>query len=97
MHHNGNKKSHFDIDQLAPTASRRRTCQPITSIKGHVFSRHPSARQTPCNAASRTVPSPLAVLARGSHKARLKDEPGTLQFEVLLPKDDDTKVRVYEM
>ena len=30
-------------------------------------------------------------------KARLKDEPGTLQFEVLLPKDDDTKVRVYEM
>jgi (4S)-4-hydroxy-5-phosphonooxypentane-2,3-dione isomerase len=32
-----------------------------------------------------------------AHKARLKDEPGTLQFEVLLPKDDDTKVRVYEM
>jgi len=31
-----------------------------------------------------------------AHKARLKDEPGTLQFE-LLPKDDDTKVRVYEM
>src|SRR5262249_8023004 len=30
-------------------------------------------------------------------QARLKDEPGTLQFEVLLPKDDDTKVRVYEM
>jgi len=29
-----------------------------------------------------------------AHKARLKDEPGTLQFEVLLPKDDDTKVRV---
>jgi (4S)-4-hydroxy-5-phosphonooxypentane-2,3-dione isomerase len=32
-----------------------------------------------------------------AHKARLKDEPGTLQFEVLLPKDDDTKARVYEM
>ena len=32
-----------------------------------------------------------------AHKARLKDEPGTLQFEVLLPKDDDTKVRAYEM
>ena len=33
-----------------------------------------------------------------SHKARLKDEPGTVQFEVLLPRDDDdTKIRVYEM
>jgi (4S)-4-hydroxy-5-phosphonooxypentane-2,3-dione isomerase len=32
-----------------------------------------------------------------AHKARLKDEPGPLQFEVLLPKDDDTNVRVYEM
>ena len=32
-----------------------------------------------------------------AHKSRLKDEPGTLQFEILLPKDDDTKVRVYEM
>jgi len=32
-----------------------------------------------------------------AHKARLKDEPGTLQFEVLLAKDEDTKVRVYEM
>ena len=32
-----------------------------------------------------------------AHKARLKYEPGTLQFEVLLPKDDDTNVRVYEM
>ena len=31
-----------------------------------------------------------------AHKARLKDEPGTLQFEVLLPKDDDTKVLAYE-
>ena len=32
-----------------------------------------------------------------AHKARLKDEPGTLQFDVLLPRDEDTKVRVYEM
>ena len=33
-----------------------------------------------------------------SHQARsLKDEPGTLQFEILLPKDDDTKVLSYEV
>jgi (4S)-4-hydroxy-5-phosphonooxypentane-2,3-dione isomerase len=32
-----------------------------------------------------------------AHKARLKDEPGTLQFEVLLPKDDDMKVLSYEV
>src|SRR5215468_1338688 len=32
-----------------------------------------------------------------AHKARLKAEPGTLQFEVLLPRDEDTKIRVYEM
>src|ERR1700740_3213824 len=32
-----------------------------------------------------------------AHKAGLKDEPGTLQFEVLLSRDEDTKVRVYEM
>jgi len=33
-----------------------------------------------------------------AHKARcLKDEPGTVQFEVLLPKDDDTKVLSYEV
>ena len=32
------------------------------------------------------------------HKARcLKDEPGTLQFEILLPRDDDTKVLSYEV
>jgi quinol monooxygenase YgiN len=29
-----------------------------------------------------------------AHKVRLKNEPGTLQFEVLLPRDDDTRVRV---
>ena len=32
-----------------------------------------------------------------AHKARLKGEPGTLQFEVLLPKDDDTKVLSFEL
>ena len=32
-----------------------------------------------------------------AHKARLKGESGTLQFEVLLPKDDDTKVLSFEM
>jgi quinol monooxygenase YgiN len=33
-----------------------------------------------------------------AHKTRcLKDEPGTLQFEILLPKDDDTKVLSYEV
>ena len=32
-----------------------------------------------------------------AHKARLSDEPGTLQFEVLLEKDEDTEIRVYEM
>jgi quinol monooxygenase YgiN len=32
-----------------------------------------------------------------AHKARLKAESGTLQFEVLLPKDDDTKVLTFEM
>jgi quinol monooxygenase YgiN len=37
----------------------------------------------------------VALLA--AHKARLKDEPGTLQFEVLLPKDDDSKVLSFEM
>ena len=35
--------------------------------------------------------------ALAAHKARLKDEPGTLQFEILLPKDDDTKIHLYEM
>jgi len=38
----------------------------------------------------------LALLA--AHRARcLKDEPGTVQFEILLPKDDDTKVLLYEV
>jgi (4S)-4-hydroxy-5-phosphonooxypentane-2,3-dione isomerase len=37
------------------------------------------------------------ITALMAHKARLKDEPGTLQFEVLLPNDDDTKVLSFEM
>jgi quinol monooxygenase YgiN len=38
------------------------------------------------------------VTLLAAHKARcLKDEPGTLQLEVLLPKDDDTKVLAYEI
>jgi (4S)-4-hydroxy-5-phosphonooxypentane-2,3-dione isomerase len=33
-----------------------------------------------------------------AHKARcLKDEPGTLQFEILLPHDDDAKILLYEV
>jgi quinol monooxygenase YgiN len=38
----------------------------------------------------------LSLLA--AHKARcLKNEPGTLQFEILLPRDDETKVLSYEV
>ena len=33
-----------------------------------------------------------------AHKARcLKDEPSTLQFEVLIPNDDTTKILLYEL
>src|SRR5438105_752055 len=33
-----------------------------------------------------------------AHRARsLKDEPGTLQFEVMRPRDDDRKVMLYEL
>jgi len=33
-----------------------------------------------------------------AHGARcLKDEPGTLRFEVLTPREDDTKVLIYEV
>jgi (4S)-4-hydroxy-5-phosphonooxypentane-2,3-dione isomerase len=33
-----------------------------------------------------------------AHRARsLKDEPGTLQFEILAPREDETKVLVYEV
>jgi quinol monooxygenase YgiN len=33
-----------------------------------------------------------------AHRARcLKDEPGTLQFEVLLPREDDARVLIYEL
>ena len=37
----------------------------------------------------------VALLA--AHKARLESEPGTLEFEMLLPNDDDTKVLSFEM
>jgi quinol monooxygenase YgiN len=33
-----------------------------------------------------------------AHRSRcLKDEPGTIQFEILLPHDDDTRVLTYEV
>jgi quinol monooxygenase YgiN len=33
-----------------------------------------------------------------AHRARcLNDEPGTLQFEVMVPREDDAKVLVYEV
>ena len=37
------------------------------------------------------------VTLLAAHKTRVKNEPGTLQIEVLLPKDDDTKVLSFEM
>ena len=38
----------------------------------------------------------LPLLA--AHRARsLKDEPGTLQFEILLPNQDESKVLTYEV
>jgi quinol monooxygenase YgiN len=38
----------------------------------------------------------LPLLA--AHKARcLKNEPGTLQFEILLPRDDETRILSYEV
>ena len=33
-----------------------------------------------------------------AHRARcLKDEPGTLQFEVMLPREDDSRILIYEV
>jgi (4S)-4-hydroxy-5-phosphonooxypentane-2,3-dione isomerase len=33
-----------------------------------------------------------------AHRARcLSDEPGTLQFEVMLPREDDSKILIYEV
>jgi (4S)-4-hydroxy-5-phosphonooxypentane-2,3-dione isomerase len=33
-----------------------------------------------------------------AHRSRcLKDEPGTLQFDVLVPRDDNTRVMLYEV
>jgi len=38
------------------------------------------------------------IAALMAHKARcLKDEPGTLQMEVLAPRDDDAKLLLYEV
>jgi quinol monooxygenase YgiN len=37
------------------------------------------------------------VTSLAAHKARVKDEPGALQFELLLPQDDDTKILSFEM
>lgn len=38
------------------------------------------------------------VAALMAHRARcLRDEPGTLQMEVLAPRDDDTKLLLYEV
>ena len=38
------------------------------------------------------------IAALIAHRARcLKDEPGTLQMEVLAPRDDDTKLLLYEV
>jgi (4S)-4-hydroxy-5-phosphonooxypentane-2,3-dione isomerase len=38
----------------------------------------------------------LPLLA--AHKSRcLKDEPGTVQFEILLPQDDNAKILLYEV
>ena len=38
------------------------------------------------------------VAALMAHRARcLKDEPGTLQMEVLTPRDDDTRLLLYEV
>lgn len=37
------------------------------------------------------------VTSLEAHKARVKGEPGTLQFEVLLPQGDDAKVLTFEI
>jgi len=39
----------------------------------------------------------LLPLLRAHGARSLKDEPGTLQFEVLVPREDDTKLFVYEV
>ena len=39
----------------------------------------------------------LLPLLMGHRGRCLKDEPGTLQFEVLAPREDDTKVLLYEV
>ena len=33
-----------------------------------------------------------------AHRARcLRDEPGTLQFEIMLPREDESRIRLYEL
>src|ERR1700733_6491968 len=39
----------------------------------------------------------LLPLLRAHGARSLKDEPGTLKFEVLVPREDDTKLLVYEV
>ena len=39
----------------------------------------------------------LLPLLRAHGVRSLKDEPGTLQFEALVPREDDTKLLVYEV
>jgi len=39
----------------------------------------------------------LLPLLRAHGARSLKDEPGTLQFEALVPREDDTKLLVYEV
>jgi (4S)-4-hydroxy-5-phosphonooxypentane-2,3-dione isomerase len=39
----------------------------------------------------------LLPLLRAHGARSLKDEPGTLQFETLVPREDDTKLLVYEV
>lgn len=39
----------------------------------------------------------LLPLLRAHGARSLKDEPGTLQFEVLVPREDDTSLFVYEV
>ena len=39
----------------------------------------------------------LLPLLRAHGARSLRDEPGTLQFDVLVPRDDDTKLFLYEV
>src|SRR5262249_1460907 len=54
-------------------------------------------RKSSCQNWRTSSQSSQVITSLLAHKVRLKGEPGTLQFEVLLPKDDDTKVLSFEM